>query len=49
MSGGICLDSVILSPNMVYPVENIKDYTVYVLEEDWAANDDYGHKKYFLI
>ena len=39
----ICLDSVILSPNMLNPVENIKEYTVYVLEEDWAANDDYGH------
>lgn len=43
----ICLDSVILAPDMVKPVSSIEDEAkecnVYVLEEDWAANDDYGH------
>lgn len=43
----ICLDSVILAPDMVKPVSSIeselKECSVYVLEEDWAANDDYGH------
>lgn len=43
----ICLDSVILAPDMVKPVSSIEDgakeCNVYVLEEDWAANDDYGH------
>lgn len=38
----ICLDSVIMSPQMVQPIQD-KEYTVYVLDEDWAANDDYGH------
>ena len=32
---------------MVKPVSSIEDEAkecnVYVLEEDWAANDDYGH------
>lgn len=43
----ICLDSVILAPDMIKPIseieKNMKEYMVYVLEEDWAANDDYGH------
>lgn len=38
----ICLDGVIMSPQMVQPIQD-KEYTVYILEEDWAANDDYGH------
>ncbi len=38
----ICIDSVIMSPQMVQPIQD-KEYTVYILEEDWAANDDYGH------
>lgn len=43
----ICLDSVILAPDMIKPIseieKNTKEYIVYVLEEDWAANDVYGH------
>ncbi len=39
----ICLDSVIMAPNQVKPIQNIKECTVYILEEDWAANDDCGH------
>ena len=38
----ICLDGVIISPHMVQPIQD-KEYTVYILEEDWAANDYCGH------
>ncbi len=45
--GEICLDSVILTPDMVQPIayieKNTQERDVYVLEEDWAANYDYGH------
>lgn len=43
----IILDCVIMSPSMVRPLadieKNAEEHTVYILEEDWAANDDYGH------
>lgn len=43
----ISLDSVIMAPSMVCPLadieKNLEEHTVYVLEEDWAIDDDYGH------
>ncbi len=43
----ICLDSVILAPEMVKPVASLEDkgkeYNVYILEEELASNIDYVH------
>lgn len=44
----IILDSVIMAPHMVKPLAEIeretKTETVYVLNEEWAKDDDYGQK-----
>ena len=45
----IALDLVIMAPDMIKPLHTVKkdgeNPSVYILLEDWAINDDYGHKE----
>ena len=48
----IALDSVIMAPEMVVPVQYVKEQRyrlpLYILSEDWAINGESGHDEYFF-